>query len=121
MKRKGLTMQEKYSNIIVEFLKAHPLIPTQSLEQALGIPDTTISKAVHGDRLIPTKHIFPILCFLAEYGIEIDGYALSYDDQIDSLFGRKFIENVKTIEKDGVFTYIVKESRTIFTDFFDLL
>jgi hypothetical protein len=113
--------QEKYSNIITDFLKSHSLISVKALEEALKIPQSTIWKAVQGERLIPEKHIFPLICFLANYGLKIDGYDLSYDDSDGILFGRQSIETVDDEEIDNTFVYTNKEYRFLAVDYFDLL
>jgi hypothetical protein len=113
-------MQEKYSTIICDFLKSHPLISVNGLEETLNIPQSTVWKAVKNAREIPTKHIFTIICHLAGYGLQIDGFGLTYDQNDGILFARKAFE-VKT-KKDGEgFFYIVKEHRFIAGSFFDLL
>ena len=115
-------MQEKYSDMICDFLRSHNLISVNALEEKLNIPQSTIGKAMNENRLIPTKHIFPIICELSRYGFEIDGYSLSLDEATGVLFGRKFVENIETIEEpQGSFEYIIKEYRNIYSDFFDLL
>jgi hypothetical protein len=113
-------MQEKYSNIITDFLKSHSLISVKALEEALKIPQSTIWKAVQGERLIPEKHIFPLICFLADYGLRIDGHTLEYDHSDGTIIGRKAIE-VETQEDGDGFIYLVKEYRFIVSDYFDLL
>jgi predicted transcriptional regulator len=50
-------MQEKYSNIITEFLKSHSLISVKALEEALKIPQSTIWKAVQEQYLIKQQAI----------------------------------------------------------------
>jgi predicted transcriptional regulator len=113
-------MQEKYSNIITEFLKSRYLISVNALEHALNIPQSTIGKALQGERLIPEKHIFPIICFLAEYGLKIDGYDLSYDESNGTLFGRTWVETVSTEEEGDGFVYLIKEYRFTAGNYFDL-
>lgn len=117
-------MQEKYSNIITDFLREHVLISVKGLEENLSLPDGTIRQALVGGRLIPEKHIYRILCELAKYGLEIQGYRLTYDPVDNSLSAAKWVKNVKTIEKkskDGnYFEYIVKEARWMANDYFDL-
>lgn len=112
-------MQKKYSEIITAFLKSHPLISVKGLEEALNIPQSTIGQMKTG-RLIPEKHIFGLICHLANYGMEIDGYTLSYDPADGVLTGRKWAENIETIEENGAFTYIVKECRMLADSYFDL-
>lgn len=113
-------MQKKYSNIITDFLSTHPAISMNRVEEDLGVPQSTLFKA-KGDRLIPTKHIYPLLCYLAGYGLKIDGYDLSYDPADDTLTGRRWVDNVDTIEEDGGFVYVVKEYRLLAAGYFDLL
>lgn len=84
------------------------------------MPQSTIGQALSGKRNIPEKYIFELLCELAQYGLKIDGYMLSYDAPIQVLFGRKFLENIETIEVNGHLEYVLKESRTIWTSYFDL-
>ena len=114
-------MQKKYSDIIVEFLKSHPLISSKALEEALSIPQSTIGQALSGARLIPEKHIYYIICHLANYGLQIDGYTLTYDPSDNVLTGRKWVENMKTVKDGGGFAYVVKEYRMLAADYTDLL
>lgn len=117
-------MQEKYTKIILDFLNSHSLISVKGIEETLNIPQSTIGQATNG-RLIPEKHIYPLICFLADYGLKIDGYDLIYDAVDDTLTGRKWIENLETIEieENGAsqFEYIIKEDRILITDYFDLI
>lgn len=114
-------MQEKYSNIITEFLKSHSLISVNKIEEKLKIPPGTVAQAMAGNRFIPEKHIFPIIAHLADYGIKLEGYEVEYDPVGNLITGRKWIENIKTIEKDGGFEYIVKEYRFLASGYFDLM
>lgn len=114
-------LQEKYSNIITEFLRTHPLLSINAIEIELNLPQSTIAQSIKGPRFLPVKHIYSLICLLAQYGLKIDGYTISYDPSDDTISGRKFVENIKTIEEDGSFTYVIKEYRFIAADFHDLL
>lgn len=118
-----MNIQEKYSNVITEFLRTHPAISSNRIEEELNLPQSTIGQALNGGRLIPVKHIFPLLCYLARYGLELDGYQLNYDPADGLLTGRKWVENKEVIEVEGgsSFEYIVKEYRFLASDYFDLL
>lgn len=113
-------MQEKYSKIITDFLLNRPAISVNYLEKELNLPQSTIGQALNGNRLIPEKHIFPILCFLVSYGLQVDGYNLSFDSESCTISGRKWAENIDTIEEGSGFAYIVKEYRILFSDYSDL-
>lgn len=108
--------QEKYSLIICEFLNERDLISVNALEKKLALPQSTFGQALSGKRLIPEKHIWNIICELANYGLKIDGYSLEYDSDGGSLFFRKTV-SVKTRKKD----YLVTELRWIAGSYFDLM
>lgn len=98
--------QEKYTAHILKFLEERPYISLEGLERACEIPRGTIAQAKLGSRLLPVRAIFIILAELAKCGItDIYGYELSYDEEVDCLFGRKFTKELRTIEvlhlKDG--------------------
>lgn len=114
-------MQEKYSNIIIDFLKSHPRISVLGLEKELKLPSGTLQHPKAGLRKIPEKHIYPIVCHLADYGLKIDGYTLTHDSSDDTLTGRKWLEDVKTIELHRTFIYVVKECRMFAGGYFDLM
>lgn len=113
-------MQKKYSDIIIKFLKSHPLISAKGLEEVLEMPQSTIGQALSGVRLIPVKHIYNIVCYLAAYGLEIDGYLLTYNQEDNTITGRKWVKNMKNIKEGAGFAYVVKEYRILATDYFDL-
>lgn len=115
-----MSKQVDYTKHICEFLLNHILISVNGLEQLLQLPATTISQAMNGSRSIPEKHIFKIVCELANYGFEIDGYILRYDASDNSLSGRKWVKNIKTVKEGDGFAYIVKEYRWIAGDYSDL-
>ncbi|HRQ17686.1 MAG TPA: hypothetical protein PL085_11460 [Agriterribacter sp.] len=96
-------------------------ISARAIETELKLPDSTIRKALTGAREIPAKHIFPIICLLAGYGLKIDGYTLTFDQADGPLTGRKWVENIKTKKEGTGFVYIVKEYRFFASSFFDLL
>lgn len=58
------------SEKIVKFLREHPLISLNSLEEMLDIPQSTLSKAVkeNSERDIPGKHIEKLSEELLHYG-----------------------------------------------------
>lgn len=114
-------MQQKYSDLICDFLKSHELISVNALEEKLQIPASTIGQALNGNRLIPSKHIYCILCELAKYGIKIHDFNLTLDEETDVIFGRRFIENIETIENESNFEYVIKEDRIFFSDYTDLI
>jgi hypothetical protein len=114
-------MQEKYTNIIREYFRSHPAVAPTIVEKELGLPNGTIRQALATGRLIPAKHIYSIVCYLADYGLQIDGYSLIHDEVDDTLSGRKWIRNVKTSEKKtGEFVYTIEEYRLFAANFFDL-
>lgn len=117
--------QEKYTKIITDFLRSHPVISVLGVEKELNLPSSTIRSPMAGLREIPTKHIFPIIGFLANYGLQIEGYNLKYDPEDGTLSARKWVENMEVIEVESEtgshFEYIVKEYRWIASDYFDLL
>ncbi len=114
-------MQEKLNELLLAFFKSHPAIAPTTVEKELDLPSTTIRQALAGAQLIPVKHLYPIICYLAGYGLQIDGYSLSYDAADNTLSGRKWVENMETVEEDGGFAYIVKEHRFNANDVFDIL
>lgn len=107
--------QQKYSDIITEFLKSHPLISLNALEKALEIPQSTLHKAINAARLIPSKHIFPLLCELALYGLEIDGFRLTVDES-NNIFARKDVETVDSADD----YYLSKQYRWFAGSYSDL-
>ena len=107
--------QQKYTNVITEFLKSHPLISLNALEKTLDIPQSTLHKAVNSARLIPSKHIFPLLCELAGYGLEIDGFRLSVDES-NNIFARKDVETVDSTDD----YYLSKQYRWFAGSYLDL-
>lgn len=113
-------MQEIYSNIITNFLRSHPAIAPTTLENELSLPNSTIRQALAGAQLIPKKHLFNIICHLADYGLKIDGYILSYNPADGILSGRKWVENIEIIEEGDGFAYIVKEYRIMANDISEL-
>lgn len=101
-----MNLQQKYTEHILSFLEKRPYISISTLERTTGIAVGAVSLAKSVGRLIPEKAIFPLLCELSKCGItDINGYTLEYDEEGHVLFGRKFVENQKTIEvltmKDG--------------------
>lgn len=75
--------QKKYTRIVVDFLKSHPLISVNALEKLLDLPFTSVHQAVSGKRLIPKSHIFKILVELANYGLTLEeGKYLSYNSGV---------------------------------------
>ncbi len=112
--------------MICDFLRSHHMIPAQTLELKLDIPITTIQKAVIGERNIPEKHIFPILCELVGYGMKIDGYTCEVDE-FGHLYCYLRVETIDTIEVKSQssgsshFEYISKEYRIHYTDYDDLM
>lgn len=70
------------SEKIVKFLREHPLISLNSLEEMLGIPQSTLSKAVkeNSERDIPVKHIPAIVEVLISYGLKVPGGTLKFGD-----------------------------------------
>lgn len=92
-------IQKLYTDHILSFLESHSLISVNLLEQELALPQSTIGKAKSGDRLIPEKHIFDMLCFLSDYGIkDIHGHTLVHDKPTNTLFGYKRTAETKTFE-----------------------
>jgi len=57
-------MQEK----IIEFLKERPALSVNQLEKEAGLPPTTLSKAVRGERKLNDSHIEKLLPVLKKYG-----------------------------------------------------
>lgn len=109
------------SATIVEFLTEHPLISVNALEVELGMPQSTIGQALGGGRDIPRKYIYELICILCNYGLSINDVSFTYDPIISTLFGRKFLDNVETIEDGNSFEYIVKEARIVAMTYEDLL
>jgi len=96
---KKITEKDKYlSNILVDFLKSHPAISVNMIEQLANIPQSTINKAFSGERTIPSQHIYPLFCILAEYGLEYEGFSLRYDPDDNTILAYKLSDNVRTIE-----------------------
>lgn len=114
-------LQEKYSNLICDFLKSHSFISVHALEKECNIPQGTINQATNQSRQIPAKHIYNILCELVDYGLKINDYTMKFDPEDGNLYGRKWVENVGTEEEGQGFVYIVKEHRVVFTNFADLI
>jgi transcriptional antiterminator len=61
-------MKKNNSDTIVAFLQQRPLISIHQLEDRLGIPQSTIAKAVKGVRNIPEKHQEGLINELKKYG-----------------------------------------------------
>lgn len=107
-----------YSDQIISFLESHPAISVNRVEKDLKIPRSTLVLNRAKERGIPKKHIFPLICYLADYGLKINGYTLTYDKAIDSIFGRKFVSVEDFNEEEN--SYTVKEYRMLATSYFDL-
>ncbi len=117
---KNIDKQERITAQIVEFLKSRPLISIKGLEEKVGMPPTTIAKAVENTRFIPEKHLFSVIWELSYYGFQLDGSRIEADEETGTLFFLKFVENIETIEDDNSFAYIVKEYRYMATNYTDL-
>lgn len=119
-------MNKEYSNLIADFLISHPLISAQGLEKTLGLPNSAIRHALFSrhsgkkQKFIPTKHIWPIVCHLADYGLEINGYQLKYDPADGLLSGRKTVKTEHIVEQGKGFIYIIQEYRIIAASYPDL-
>ena len=57
-------MQEK----IIDFLKERPALSVNQLEKEAGLPPTTLSKAVRGERNLNEQHIQKLIPILKKYG-----------------------------------------------------
>jgi len=108
---------------ILGFLEDRPLISQHGIEKKLGMPQSTIGQAFKGDRKIPSKHLYPIILELIQYGFKLDGFSWEQPDpQIPHIFGRKYVSDEGFEEtEDGGFIYTVKEYRTMAADLEDLL
>jgi len=111
---------------ILSFLQDRPLISQHGLEIALGMPQSTIGQALSGARELPTKWVFPLILELIPYGLQLDGFSWSIDPETNYIFGRKWIENIRTEEfqetsTSSSITYIVREHRNMACDLTDLI
>ncbi len=117
---------DRHSSIskqVCDFLKTHELISTNGLEKKLNLAQSTLAQALNGSREIPRKHLYEIIRELIDYGLKIDGFDWTADDDINvpNIYGKRFIKMLDTIEEDGGFVYIVKEDRTFASDLEDLI
>lgn len=64
----------KESYALIEYLKTHPLISLNALEEKLNIPQSTLSKAVKGHRPIPIGYWYKLSLELRDYGYHIENY-----------------------------------------------
>lgn len=113
-------MKENYSNQIVEFLKNHSLISINSLEKELNIPQSTIGQALNGSRVLPLKFMWPITCKLIQYGFKPFGYDFEEDKETNTIFGRKWVKNIKN-KKDNHLIWVIEEERILASDITDLI
>ncbi len=61
-------MQEK----IIEFFKERPALSVNHIEKEAGLPPTTLSKAVRGERNLNEAHIQKLIPILKKYGFIIE-------------------------------------------------
>lgn len=117
-----MNRKQEINEQIVNFLKDAELISRHRLEKKLGLSQALLHKCVQGDREIPTKHLYTLILELIQYGFKLDGFTWEQPDpHIPHIFGRKYVEDCGFEEKDGEFTYTVKEYRTMAADLEDLL
>lgn len=100
---KIITEKDKeLSAIILEFLQ-DPILSKSLIEKSVGIPQGTFNRAQRTG-VIPSQHIYPIICFLANYGFKLYGYSLWVDER-GNLHGDKQGDVIRTMEvlhfKDG--------------------
>lgn len=56
---------------VLKFLRTHELISLNALEKKLGIPQSTLYKAIHDIRDLPAKHIPQLKAELKAYGLKM--------------------------------------------------
>lgn len=112
------------SNQVLSFLLTHRLISVSGLNDQLGLPSTTLQKALENNR-IPAKHLFSVIRDLAKYGLIIDGYRIDSDPDSDILtfikdVGAPKSKEVKT-KSGSYFDYFQKQERFIASSLLDIL
>jgi chromosome partitioning protein len=63
-----MSMQEK----IIEFFKERPALSVNQIEKEAGLPPTTLSKAVRGERNLNEAHIQKLIPILKKYGFIVE-------------------------------------------------
>ncbi|MFN8257700.1 MAG: hypothetical protein U0W24_18540 [Bacteroidales bacterium] len=61
-------MQEK----IIEFFKERPALSVNQIEKEAGLPPTTLSKAIRGERNLNKVHIQKLVPILKKYGFNVE-------------------------------------------------
>ena len=64
---------KRYDNMLsneqtVFFLRKNPALSVSILEKEAGLPTSTLSKALNGDRILNTKHLNSLYPILVKYG-----------------------------------------------------
>jgi hypothetical protein len=104
---------------LFEFLQARPAIAIRSLENETGMPKNTLANAIKGHSVLPEKWIWPLCTVLQRYGLELDGWIITVDEEAPVFFGRCFTEPYEQTEKEikhdvGIsFEYWIKHQKTI--------
>jgi chromosome partitioning protein len=55
---------------IIKFLKEHPCLSVNCLEEAAGLPPTTLSKAKREERELNNEHLKKLIPVLKKYGYQ---------------------------------------------------
>ena len=61
-------MQEK----IIEFFKERLALSVNQIEKEAGLPPTTLSKAIRGERNLNEVHIQKLVPILKKYGFDVE-------------------------------------------------
>ncbi|MDA3614746.1 hypothetical protein [Polluticaenibacter yanchengensis] len=102
-----------YSYAITTFIKNNNFSAT-GIEGSLGLPKYSISKCLSTADMIGSKHIFKIVCHLANLGLEVDNCRLEFD-------GKNLIfKKIKSMVKTGENEFTIVESHFKAKDYEDL-
>lgn len=99
---------EKLKQYFIE----HPSINLSELCKEAQIPiKSLIGIRNNPQKKIPRKYLYTIVCTLCNYGLTIDDYYLSYDNDTGCIFMYYRIKTVDTIDKGDHFVYVEYQYR----------
>lgn len=110
---------------ILTFLKSRPAIAIKLIEEEAGLPRNTLANLVNGSRkTFPDGHVWPLCRTLCRYGLELNGWVFTYDENTGVFFIESRLDKEPEIiehEEGRWFEYKVSMSRSIIGDEYELL